>query len=241
MTKTFAAALSAVAMLGATQALAASTYDAVGDFSSTNSTGLWSYGYSIAGGAFTAFSTNTGPCFAGLSCWQEPSLSLYQTPLIAKNLLSGTNAYAGTVVQPVGVLNLHPGQTQGSPVSDIDAILRFTAPTTGKYAFTGFLQALDQSPTGVTIFVNGSPVFISGTANWPLSAGPLTTFGGSTYLTAGQTFDVTVNRAGSIFNDSTGLSLQIAAVPEPATWTVMIGGLGLVGFALRRRRALAAA
>jgi hypothetical protein len=30
------------------------------------------------------------------------------------------------------------------------------------------------------------------------------------------------------------------AVPEPATWTMMIGGFGLAGAALRRRRALAA-
>jgi hypothetical protein len=29
-------------------------------------------------------------------------------------------------------------------------------------------------------------------------------------------------------------------VPEPATWAMMIGGFGLVGGALRRRRAIAA-
>ncbi|MBU1376339.1 MAG: PEPxxWA-CTERM sorting domain-containing protein [Alphaproteobacteria bacterium] len=30
------------------------------------------------------------------------------------------------------------------------------------------------------------------------------------------------------------------AVPEPATWALMLGGFGLAGTALRRRRALAA-
>jgi hypothetical protein len=32
-----------------------------------------------------------------------------------------------------------------------------------------------------------------------------------------------------------------AAVPEPATWALMIGGFGLAGGALRRRRMPAAA
>lgn len=33
--------------------------------------------------------------------------------------------------------------------------------------------------------------------------------------------------------------LGLAAVPEPATWTLLIGGFGLVGTAMRRRRTLA--
>lgn len=34
---------------------------------------------------------------------------------------------------------------------------------------------------------------------------------------------------------------QIAAVPEPGSWALMIGGFGLVGLSLRRRAAVAAA
>lgn len=34
---------------------------------------------------------------------------------------------------------------------------------------------------------------------------------------------------------------EVSAVPEPATWTMMIGGFGIVGGALRRRRATAPA
>jgi|GEM_PF-1099259 len=35
-------------------------------------------------------------------------------------------------------------------------------------------------------------------------------------------------------------SITVAAVPEPATWALMIGGFGLAGASLRRRRAVAA-
>ncbi|WP_255602219.1 PEPxxWA-CTERM sorting domain-containing protein [Polymorphobacter megasporae] len=48
------------------------------------------------------------------------------------------------------------------------------------------------------------------------------------------------------FGESTALptdlafSLEGGAVPEPAGWTLMIGGFGLVGTALRRRRPVAA-
>lgn len=36
-------------------------------------------------------------------------------------------------------------------------------------------------------------------------------------------------------------SISVAAVPEPGTWALMIGGFGLAGASLRRRRAVAAA
>ncbi|WP_310538545.1 PEPxxWA-CTERM sorting domain-containing protein [Phenylobacterium sp.] len=37
-------------------------------------------------------------------------------------------------------------------------------------------------------------------------------------------------------NNQGGVSLRITAVPEPGTWALMIGGFGLAGLALRRRR-----
>jgi PEP-CTERM motif len=45
---------------------------------------------------------------------------------------------------------------------------------------------------------------------------------------------------GSRLDNVGGVSLRITAVPEPATWALMISGFGLAGVALRRRqRALA--
>jgi hypothetical protein len=45
-----------------------------------------------------------------------------------------------------------------------------------------------------------------------------------------------VNRDGAIWNDSTGLAVTVS-VPEPASWALMIGGFGMAGAMLRRRRA----
>jgi hypothetical protein len=38
-----------------------------------------------------------------------------------------------------------------------------------------------------------------------------------------------------------GFALPAAAVPEPASWALMVGGFGLVGVVARRRAARAAA
>lgn len=43
----------------------------------------------------------------------------------------------------------------------------------------------------------------------------------------------------NVYGDN--FTFEAAAVPEPATWAMMIGGLGACGVALRRRRTLAAA
>jgi len=60
-----------------------------------------------------------------------------------------------------------------------------------------------------------------------------------------QTFKFTVAQDTTLAFAATGISnsyggyidsVNLAAVPEPATWAMMIGGFGLVGGAMRRRR-----
>jgi hypothetical protein len=42
-------------------------------------------------------------------------------------------------------------------------------------------------------------------------------------------------------NASYGGTLNVSAVPEPETWAMMLGGLGLMGFMARRRKKTEAA
>lgn len=49
-------------------------------------------------------------------------------------------------------------------------------------------------------------------------------------------FDFTQGVAGSLTNVGTGPT--VSAVPEPATWAMMVLGFGIVGFGLRKRKAV---
>jgi hypothetical protein len=58
---------------------------------------------------------------------------------------------------------------------------------------------------------------------------------------SGGTFVGAVDNVSFAFGDNTQTyNFEVAAVPEPATWAMMIAGFGLAGATLRRRRALAA-
>ena len=57
-----------------------------------------------------------------------------------------------------------------------------------------------------------------------------------------RTFLTPVTGSAFLYDDAVadnrgGVSLSITAVPEPATWGLMIVGLGGVGVAMRRRKA----
>jgi len=251
---TAASAALAISLAIAAPTQAAVVYDAVGDFYSTSAeaaTSVWSYGWNRNNEGFVAFNSQifnkSGDiCADGLSCWYQNDNVIYSVPMVAKNVTSDqhTLAYADTVVHPADVLNLHPGVTLDGSNLDVDAIVRFTAATSSTYKFSGFFKTLDNNPSGVSILAGGDVVDLTGAGKADVTA--LTTgapvyFDDSVYLAAGQTLDFRVNRAGAIWNDSTGLSLQITAVPEPASWALMIVGFGAAGALLRSRRRMLAA
>jgi hypothetical protein len=59
-----------------------------------------------------------------------------------------------------------------------------------------------------------------------------------TYHLGSVQHDITFSSTGVAFEFD---NLAVAGVPEPASWALMIGGFGLAGASLRRRRAVAAA
>lgn len=243
----FAAAAAALATLtlAATPTFAATTWDAVADFSSTQSTGVngvWSYGFD-AGSGFQVYDIITlnagGP---GGHSWTSSSWVSSGVPAVLGNVSSGDITYA-TVTQGNDVLNVHPGAkgaTNGVGGTDYDSIVRFTAPTAGTYNFAGLFRVLDfAAPNGVNVSVrNSNSTLFSNSLQG--SFGSTVTFNGSKTLAANGTLDFRVNRAGDFFYDSTGLAATVTAVPEPGTWALMITGFGAAGSMIRRRRALIA-
>jgi hypothetical protein len=88
-----------------------------------------------------------------------------------------------------------------------------------------------------TLLVNGAALFTGPACSFCVATG-----GGSKFTISGQG----INSLAFTFNPGIDTAKQFrveglsSAVPEPATWAMMIGGFGLAGVALRRRRMIAA-
>lgn len=238
MTSTRFLALAAIG-LALPAAASAASYSVVGSYAALPaSASPFIYGYSV-GETFVAYDRATSACagVSGLSCNYSSNFNNNTLPAVGLNT-TGALLTNGSVRIPTDVVFMHPvGENSGLPAGD--TIVRFVAPTAGTYAINGKFEILDVSATGTFVsIVGGSSNFaqsLSGAVFTPAS------FGFRTSLTAGQSLDFVVNSAGSYYNDSTGLSATIAAVPEPATWGLMIAGFGLVGVARRARRTTVAA
>ena len=89
------------------------------------------------------------------------------------------------------------------------------------------------------IGLNGFDVTLSGAA---LADG---SFGGNQSIGRRMTYDFGLDRVTQVIFSSSGNSFELdniavaSAVPEPATWAMMITGFGMLGATLRRRRATA--
>lgn len=119
------------------------------------------------------------------------------------------------------------------------------------YAGLFDLNPLGNGRTNTSVSMDGVPFFpadVSGVQ----ALGALFSLPGTTPWTDGQVrFNVTnagvgVFYFGTYSADSVGplldnVSISIGAVPEPSTWALTIGGFGLAGAALRRRRRVAIA
>jgi hypothetical protein len=240
MKKSTVVAWLAIGILSASSAAQAVTYDAGLDFQTlSNPAGPWSYGYSPGSTTYsmTLFDTTASGNIGSstYASWTKAGYISLGTPVIWKN----TGASTAYGVAP-GQLALHPG-----PVANGDqAVLRFTAPTAGRYDYTGIFGAGDSGGTSGSLAFNGdllNPLIsFASTANSP-------TFSGFVNMLMGQTLDVVVGNNGSYFSDTTPVSFRLestvvaAPVPEPETYAMMLAGLGLLGVMTRRRKQKAVA
>jgi len=127
---------------------------------------------------------------------------------------------------PTDELQLHPG------IDGEDAVVRWTAPSSGAFFITGKFEGLDSTTTDVHILLNGGTL-LSGSIRSNGAAVPFTL---TTGVNAGDHLDFVVGFCpNDYFFDSTGLAATIAPVPEPNSFALVIVGL-FVFVILRRRR-----
>ncbi len=147
--------------------------------------------------------------------------------LDAGDIIDATVTLDGAFVVPAQVIA--PGYAQFVGFNLDGPVSPAFATTTGSLLLTGLVGDL---PNPTLAGCGNCTSFIGGRE-----------FGGSfsfTGLTGGGTID-TLDVARLI--DSISISYQVnvgvsPAVPEPATWALLLGGFGLTGVAARRRRAL---
>ena len=230
----------AASVLLTTPASAATFADFAADFSSSsNPAPGWSYGSAtVIGGPLTLMTART--TYAGVvEAWNPVGTSW---PVVALNTGAATVAFGGgnAIVLAAGQGLLHPGPTGAF------ADVRYTAAT----AFSGILNVnfagidLVGTTTDVHVLRNGVSL-ASGLVN---GYGQTVSFTGAVTLGAGDYLDFLVGWGanGNYIDDSTGFTASLTSqatgsVPEPASWLLMIGGFGLAGAALRRRKPLVAA
>lgn len=239
MKKLLSLALAATAIVAAPAGAQTFTnYNAFSSFNGTTASGNFSYGTYGATG-FNAF-TQTGSCaIAGTICLQSGNSNV---PGVYKTA-NGTAFQTGSVLVPNDALILHPG-------TDVATYVLFTVTVPGAYAFSANVGLADVTPTGVTIttfFTVGGTTTFEPTDE--LTANGFSGGGGFFELpplfTAGDNLGFLIGNDGDYRYDSTSLALDvtsttIAAVPEPATWAMMMLGFGMIGFGLRRRSRQAA-
>ena len=199
--------LAALVIGAATSAAAqATSWTAAGDFSAvSNPNGAWSYGWSASRGS--GFNLDTvATTVSGIDVWNYSSTQV--EPDVFHNGTSDTIAPGGTNPIPPGGLAFHPGP------SGQNAVVRWTAPSTGSYVIEATFTGRDSArgtTTDVAVLSNGAELWsgeVTGylaTQSYPASR---------LNLNAGDTVDFTVG-FGIDLNysyDSTGLSADISQI-----------------------------
>ncbi|HEY1126077.1 MAG TPA: PEPxxWA-CTERM sorting domain-containing protein [Sphingobium sp.] len=88
----------------------------------------------------------------------------------------------------------------------------------------GISQTIFSLPTGQSI----DNYLLSGLGTINFAGGTVTAITIQSTSTVGNAFH-------SFYNESFSLAGSVSSVPEPASWALMIGGLGVVGASMRRR------
>lgn len=230
----FPAILTAMVLAAAMPAPAfAASYDAFASFRSGTGpfgTGDGQFLYAVGNGGGFLLTSTTG-CPANTVCRQTAAASATD-PYVLKSTAGPFTS--GTVSIPGDALVLRPGQNNSVQIAWI-------APVSGLYKITAEFFRLDSTPDFAAISpfyatVRGGPQIVEAfTLLSPNS--PVFSYTRTIAIGSGGYFAFDVHNANTGFaSDSTGVRFLVSsAVPEPATWAMMIFGLGAIGSRLRRR------
>ncbi len=161
--------------------------------------------------------------------------------------LTGLNSYAGGTTIAGGTVVAASATALGSgDVLLADGTLRVAAPgftIGGDYVQTGGLLALGGVGNAPVVTIAGFAT-LGGALSVDLNGAGYGAYELIDWAGHDGAFD-SVSFAGrrlrtSLDYRSDGLYLDVASVPEPATWAMLIGGFGAVGMAARRRRRVVA-
>lgn len=181
----------------------AATFDLAKDFSiNRNPNGAWSYGWSASRGSDFIPDTQTfeGYWYGGtMKAWQAPNFegALYHIAYAV------TEIHHPTVNVPAGTVNFHPG-----PRGE-NSVIRWTAPTTGRYRIEGSFTGNDfifPTTTDVAILHGSTEIFSDAINRYRVP----TFFSRVEQVKAGETIDFTVGFGnGAYWGDSTGVEAVI--------------------------------
>lgn len=195
--------------------------------------------YAVAAIASAAIAT---PSFAAVSFAFDAANSFVKISSNPTNcILLGTCPLSATLATPFTSFDLDVGQSHtfdfaqlvvgpglGTGSAVLDAQLAFFTPSASP-ASTGGTASYFRLGGRFT------PGVLGGSLTWNTPLQQLTAANGTKFSVAfsnvsGAQFGGTVRAPVTITLDS------VAAVPEPATWAMMIGGFGMIGGAMRYRR-----
>ena len=235
--------IAAVASLLAAAPASAVTYDLYDSFNGLASAGNFNFIQFQDSNLNARSPLNVaGTCYPGVQCLTFNGVITTETNLFFLKNVSGATINLGGNNFLASTLIFHPGKTY-------DAGVIFVAPTTGYYrGNAAFSLTTTNTPTGVKLsnYKLSSSGVMTKLSDFLLSASKRSdSASGTIFLNAGEGMGFGINSNGTLptsnDHDSTSISYQIEAIPEPASWMLLIAGFGMTGAVLRRRPTPAAA
>ena len=176
--------------------------------------------FTTTGGVTLTFSAS-GSTSVDASCFAGPDGGCYSDQSsFSPSPASGT--YKGPASALIGVFT-GPGTTNvASGASSID------------YTVAGNRSLLTNAPALGQIFFIGDGLTDTSVVQQFTSPGGATRL----FLAVADSIGASGGNLGSLSVDVTGATLAAGAIPEPASWALMLVGFGVIGTVARRRRAM---